>query len=995
MTQPSPVDEVHALFEQALNEPPSARAAFLDRACAGRPELRERLERLLRRSADEAGFLDRAALRGGEASSADEAADAPGRVVGAYRLTRLLGRGGMAEVWLGERNEGGFRQHAALKLIARASGSLGQRFATERAILAGLAHPRIARLYDGGVEADGTAYMVMEYIEGEHLMAYARARALTLGERLELFLQICDAVAYAHTQLVVHRDLKPSNILVTAAGQATLLDFGIARLLDAQEGAESTRTIYFSPSYAAPEQVTGQAAGTATDVYALGVILFELLTGRLPWPAEAPIATVVQRLMDAPSPAPSRVAGADAPVAARALRGDLDAIVGKALRREPEQRYPDARTLADDIRRHLGHRPVHARSGARSYVARRFVRRNWLPLSTAALLFAAMAVATVAVAWQARKARLAAQRAEAVQGFMVDLFKMNSDRQKDPAKVRQTTVRELLDIGAARIGESLDLAPENKLALLRVFSDLYADGLGEGYPSIPVIRQAVALSRSLHGEDSVELASDRVHLAKQLAEQGERAEARELLQAAAATLDRRGDRTSELRGRLHVAQAYAFLNQDDRRTREEADAAIAVLRRYPPSRELVLALVFRSLAADKDSGVEAAVQSIEEAIRVSRAIDGDRGPMLAVCYMNLASLQKKAWKLDAAEASAREALDLGLKVPGEFAYDRTRAMSNLASIQLAGGRIKEGLESARKAKEWLVAPMGGSNDPAITAGVLQALATALGAAGELDDGLAEAMAAVKALRGTSQDLLLASALSVAADRFADSGRPAEAAAALEEARAIRQRVRGSAGDGDVPRLVRAALDRGDPQHARALLADLGDSGTATKEAMMRSFRRDLLEAETELQGGDAGKSARLALAVGERMRASEMARYLRAPIADGELLAGLAQLRGGDAAAARPLLEGALAARSDLYLPRSPKIAEAELALAECDLAQGRREAAAERVAHAEAIQARHASLSARYTEPLRRLRERLAAPARRAHGPAAAHAAGYRPSAS
>ncbi len=974
MSEASLTAKVHALLERALEEPPERRAALLERICEGQPALRERIERLLRLADDDHGFLERAALRTDRVAVGQDSAWSVGRTVGAYRLLRRLGRGGMAEVWLAERTEGGFRQQAALKLIPNARGSIGRRFVGEREILAALVHPGIARLYDGGVEADGTAYMVMEHVAGEHLGEWVKGCRPPLSARLGLFLQISDAVAYAHTHLVVHRDLKPSNILVTSDGQAKLLDFGIAKLLDVEAGKDdATRTLFLSPSHAAPEQLSNGPIGTATDVYALGVILFELLTERLPWPVDAaPMATAVKRLLDVPPP-PSRCAGAQAQVSMRQMQGDLDAIVAKAMRREPNERYPDARALAEDVRRHLARRPVHARTGARSYVTRRFLRRHWLPLSAATLLFAAMAAATVAVSWQARKARLAAQRAEAVQGFMVDLFRMNSARQKDPAKARQTTVRDLLDIGARRIEESLDGAPENKLALLRVFSGLYEEGLSEGFPSIPLMRQAVALSRSLHGEDSIELAGDRVHLARLLSSQGNRAEARELLRAAAATLDRRGDRASELRGRLHVAQAFAFLTQDDRRVFEEADAAERILRAFAPSKDLVLALFYKGLSAEGVIGIEASVQNVEDAIRISRSIDGERDPMLPSYYMMLARLQGRAWELDAAERTARQALDLALADDGEFAYDRTRAQAAIASVQLAGGRVRESLESARRAHEWLAAPAGGSNDPILSATVRRTLAATLVAAGDPANGLAHALAAVETFRQSRLDSHLASALHVAADAFIELGRLDEAAAALQEAAALLQRVKSVTHDRHALQRVRIAMDRGDLRQARAQLARAAESGASANAREVESFEMSLLAADIEWRDGQAGASAQRAMDAGARMRASSLARHLRPLIGDADWIEGRARLHEGDANAARPLLERALATRIELYLPASPKIAEAELALAECDLAQGDRDEASQRVARAAAIEARHASLSPRYTASLERMRTQLA----------------------
>ncbi|TMN18976.1 serine/threonine-protein kinase [Pseudoxanthomonas sp. X-1] len=271
---------LHALLEQLLALPPAQRQAALARACQDRPELRERLQRLLVLAEGDGGFLDRSPF--GETEAQEDEPRTPGRVVGPYRLLRWLGAGGMAQVWLAERIAGGFRQQVAIKLIAQLPDPLQGRLSAERDILASLVHPGIARLYDGGVTDEGLAWMAMEYVQGQDLVSWCQAHHSGVAERLGLFLQVCDAVAYAHTRLVVHRDIKPANILVTEDGQARLLDFGLARLLEDGPGgaaASTTRSLQLSPSYAAPEQLEGGLVGTATDVYALGVTLYELLAG--------------------------------------------------------------------------------------------------------------------------------------------------------------------------------------------------------------------------------------------------------------------------------------------------------------------------------------------------------------------------------------------------------------------------------------------------------------------------------------------------------------------------------------------------------------------------------------------------------------------------------------------------------------------------------------------------------------------------------------------
>lgn len=334
-------------------------------------------------------------------AAVEEPMPPPRERVGPYRLVRLLGRGGMGEVHLAERADGEYRGQVAIKLLAGPFGAERERrLRHERQILASLRHPGIAALYDGGITEDGQPYLVMEHVDGRPIDEYCEERRLTVRERLELFAKVCDAVQYAHARLVVHRDLKPSNLLVTSDGASKLLDFGIAKLLD---GAEPTRVEVraFTPRRAAPEQVRGEPVSTATDVYALGLLLFELLAGRLPdgpWEDEPP------------------------PRLGRELGGDLEAILAKALARRPEDRYAAAGFLAEDVRRHLAGQPVQARRQTRVYVLRKFVKRHAVSVAVAALAALALAAMAWFAAGQARRAAQERDQALAAMDSLVDLL---------------------------------------------------------------------------------------------------------------------------------------------------------------------------------------------------------------------------------------------------------------------------------------------------------------------------------------------------------------------------------------------------------------------------------------------------------------------------------------------------------------------------------------------------------------------------------------------
>ena len=414
------------LLDEALALPPADRLSWIDALDEVRhAQLKPRLRRLLTHAAD--ASTDPPATVGrlldtlpkvetNQFAPPPQDTATPPERVGPYRLLRELGSGGMASVWLAERTDMLQGRQVALKLPHGAwrRAGLHERLAREREILATLEHPNIARLYDAGVADGGQPYLALEYAEGERLDAWCERRALDVPARLRLFLQVTRAVAYAHAQLVVHRDLKPSNILVTADGQAKLLDFGIAKLLDQGQAEETELTQQsgraMTPDYAAPEQILGQPIGTSADVYALGVVLFELLTGRRPYQLKRDTrAALEEAILHADVPRPSSVAPA---ARARALRGDLDTIVLKGLKKAPSDRYATVAALAEDVELHLQQRPVLAQPDSVTYRAAKFVRRNRMAvMATATVSLAVLGGAGVAM-WQAVQAR--AERDEAV-----------------------------------------------------------------------------------------------------------------------------------------------------------------------------------------------------------------------------------------------------------------------------------------------------------------------------------------------------------------------------------------------------------------------------------------------------------------------------------------------------------------------------------------------------------------------------------------------------
>lgn len=377
----------------------------------------------MRAEADQGSSVITTAAAAGRDGSVEAAADQGqiGRRIGAYRLQALIGRGGTSEVWRATRDDGAFAQRVALKLIHDQGRRPSARFRCERAALARLEHPGIARLIDAGLSEDDRPYLVMELVDGLPITAWCRRRCAGLHERLRLFAEVCSAVAHAHQHRVIHGDLKPSNVLVSADGRVRLLDFGVARLLD-EPDSTATRSIPLTPGYAAPEQIRGEAITEATDVHALGLLLYELLTGAPPWHlAELPLLTALDKLLREDAPPASRQAAAQPapPVPPARLRGDLDAILAKALRKPPAARYDSVRALAQDVQRSQRHQPVAAREGARLYALGRFMVRYRLPLASAVIAASALLGSLFAIVIEARIAHDEAEQAEAAHELLL------------------------------------------------------------------------------------------------------------------------------------------------------------------------------------------------------------------------------------------------------------------------------------------------------------------------------------------------------------------------------------------------------------------------------------------------------------------------------------------------------------------------------------------------------------------------------------------------
>jgi eukaryotic-like serine/threonine-protein kinase len=554
--------QIQSVFEDVIDASPTERATRLAASCGADIELKRSVESLLASDQRTEDPLLNAISEAAEWLLVEHQDRLVGTRVGHYRIVSVLGHGGMSTVYRGERDDSQYQQTVAIKVLHHAAlhPRLRNRLHSERHILATLTHASIARLIDSGDLEDGTPYLVMEHVDGESIDAYCDSRTLFIRERLELFVQVCAAVQYAHRNLVVHRDIKAANILVTSEGTPKLLDFGIAKLL-APESLSHTVPVtrlqerILTPENAAPEQVLGRSITTATDIYALGVLLYQLLTGRSPYRLLSysqlqleraicmddpmrPSQMVVAKLGNETDADRSRISdrrGLSPQRLQARLSGDLDAIVAMAMRKEPDRRYPSVEALADDLNRHLLGNPVLARHGDWRYNTAKFMRRHLLAVFVVSAAFLGLAGIAGVTLWQNHRIELARDaaaqerdRAQLVSAFLVDVFS-----QADPFNSlgQNVSAKDLLDRGAAKITNNVTLQPEERAELLESIGIAYRrQGLSER--AIPLFEQAVAIRRAEYPPDNRRTAAALANLARALSEGGHMVSAEADLQQA-------------------------------------------------------------------------------------------------------------------------------------------------------------------------------------------------------------------------------------------------------------------------------------------------------------------------------------------------------------------------------------------------------------------------------------------------------------------------------
>jgi serine/threonine-protein kinase len=705
---PQQWNTLRRLLDQALERPAGERALWLEGLDDVQyASLKPRLRALLAHAeAGDAGqvldTLPKVETLQFAAGPARGGGAAAGTQIGPYRLLRQLGEGGMGEVWLAERVDILQKRAIALKLPRGGwrSAGLAERMAREREILATLDHPNIARLYDAGVAADGQPYLALEYVEGQPIDAYCKDQQLDLKARLQLFLQVARAVSHAHANLVVHRDLKPSNILVTQEGRVQLLDFGIAKLVQAEQGRETELTQLggraMTPDYASPEQIAGQLISTASDIYSLGVVLYELATGQRPYKLKHDSrAALEEAILSADAARASAVAAN--PKERRWLRGDLDTILTKALKKKPAERYGTVEALADDIERHLTSRPVLARPDGWSYRAFKFVARNRLAVGAAAAILVAVLTGAGLAVWQARAALAAQGRAEEVKEFIASLF-----RDADPLGIggKAPSVADLLKQANEKIDSTFIDRPSLQVELLNIVGQSLLS-MGDVAAAEPIVQRSLHIAREQLGADHHEALRAAVLIAQVHRQRGRTQEARLELERVLPRL-----RKEPAKSAAHLVQALTaqtLLELEEGRSESAVRAASEAVthaiahfgERNPETVNASIALAYAYLSARMpERALEAAEQAHRRAQEVHRS--GIKHPRVVQAKAIYGRALASAGELALGIEELKQAQAAASELFGESSIPVGNHSQGLVSFQLDYGQIKEAIANAER-----------------------------------------------------------------------------------------------------------------------------------------------------------------------------------------------------------------------------------------------------------------------------------------------------------
>ena len=978
------------LVHQGFALPAAARAGWLDTLSRREPSVAPAVRRLLEARVAETETMASPVMMSGTAH-------VQGDRVGPYVLVELLGSGGMGEVWLARRDDGAFRRDLALKLplLDARRKEVAQRFARERDILARLEHPHIARLYDAGVDRN-QPYLAMERVVGQHITAWADARQLDVDGRLQLFLQVLSAVQYAHANLILHRDLKPSNILVTDEGEVRLLDFGVATLLDPEGPAPDTPLTRatgraLTPAYASPEQILGAPLSTASDVYSLGVVLFELLTGVRPYQVGGgtPAQLAVEILQAQPLVASTTV---DEPTAemrgtsVRRLRArlerDLDGILLRTLARRPEDRYFGVEALAEDLRRSLAREPLQAQAGSLPHRIRRFVARHRGLVAVGSAAAVALIALTVVAVVQAKRlgeekrvAQAQARSAAAVSDFLEDVLAAADPGSEGPRPARERTVQEAVDAAAARIGSALPDQPREKISVLVTLSQVY-HSLDQGDRSMALLEQALAVAQKLEPVPGPETAKVLTRLANTAMFAGKFDDAQRWLERAESAFAAEKDQTSE-----DFAQSLKIQGNLVRRgNNPDLKAGTALLeraadlfrQRYPDSSGRLGALFYLAQTLRAASAPARAEAVADEAVEISLKYPkpGFEGPN---AHSLRAAIRESNGKLKEAEedyAKAQEGYAHSLG-PSHFLTLQNEGLRGLNRLEIGGAR-ETGLQEVEASAQGLTRVRKGSHTNAQS---LERVGVAYLRVGRFEEAL-KPLEDARAIWASRNDSLLRTGPTLAlAEVRGALGQYPKARALLDEALTVRQGSPRTAllPEGDV-HLVRGlmAIDHGETAEAHTELGlALSLSGWESRADLTRRVLADAGRTRLAIAAGQVNEALIASDRLLELTKQAPLAQVVRVRAAALEAR-GAALCRAGRAPEGEPMLAQAVELLERVAEPESAPVARVQLVHAGCLLEHGKRAEAASVVEDARQAIATSGPAGAALQPTLKALHEKL-----------------------
>lgn len=1004
-----------ALLDEVLELDEPARTRWLNELDERMPHLSPRVREMLSRDSDTAdptllGTLPKLTSLPGDPPMPSAASFREGDEIGPYRLLREIGQGGMSVVWSAVRLDAQIKRPVALKLpfVQMSHSRFADRFTRERDILAALTHPNIARLYDAGVSADGQPFLAMEFVEGLPLTEYCDSQGLSVRARITLFTQVLNAVQFAHANLVIHRDLKPSNILVSVSGNVQLLDFGIAKLLTDGETKDTLLTQFggraLTPEYASPEQLLGLPLTTASDVYSLGVLLFELVTGTRPYRLERNTRGALEEAVLNSEPQrpstckmPELVAEQRAttlPKLRRSLNGDLDTILLKSLKKRPEERYASADAFRQDIERYLSGHAIDAKQDSYGYRARKFVVRNRVAVAAGTLISISLLSGLALALWQAgvarQQARIAqdeARTSKAMETFIENIFRANTQNQADPAAARKTTARELLDVGAAQLDSALNETPQAKLGMMNTLISMY-DDLGVSDKMMEIARKRLELARKVYGKNDPQLAMSLSTFANIAERLDLHAVSEPAYLEAEQILDKNGDDHSEARALLESALGYFYYSTNLSKALYHAHKGVIAYRAFPPSNHLANALLGEFYIEIALGDYVNAKRIGEQALALANSLGVEANDQLGEIYEGLGYADAGLEDIEAAERNFHRSLDISSAGLGDAVFDQLESAGPLGDFLVATSRVTEGLEVLQRARDLALTITGARAASSRPVRTLMRYGAALLGAGRIEDGLQALDQGEAMSRRQSDDPMTelnAQILDVRALGLIEQGDLTRAERLLAKA----DDMHGQSGEHMTPygnrniaAFVRLFLLSGRNTEAARIL-DRYWVGADLPEAARPRLEKKVLQAELAAAQGNMAAAADLAADIRMLIQGSPNRRYLRNWEFRASLVEGRAKMSLHSTDEAQHLLSSSVDLGAELFdAALSPVLADAQLALAECWIAMGQRNRAAPLVGSARSIHARHPLLGEHYQAPLRRMERLLKGSGNRSRSP-------------